>query len=606
MFDDLKKRVKNWMQKATAGLGLSKEFKDIFQTYGVPSFSQFYYNGIFVWKWLYKGYYKNWHLVKAPTITEPARTRKMFRMDVPKAISAEMAGLIWSEQCEIHISQGEGTDQPLDEFVQEVLKQNNFWGKMQEHIEQSLALGGGALKVWYEEKHDEEGNAILGSGKIRIGYCMADQFIPTAWDNSKVSEGVFISRQAKNGYYYTRLEWHKWNGSTYCVSNELYKMDPNKGEIYTNETQDILGFKCPLSEIYPYLSPVTTVKNISESLFYYYRTAIANNLDDNSPLGVSIYSNALDTLHALDICYDSFIREFQLGKKRILVPSSCISTVVDPVSGQMCRYFDASNEAYEVLSTDDPEKLRVQDNTIALRVDEHVAAINAFLSVLCLQTGFSTGTFTFDQAQGLKTATEIISENSKTYKTIKSHQSQIKIAIEGVVKGIVQIAALYDLEWKGHKIAALANQDLEINVVFDDSILQDRQTNINEGITLVTNELMSKQTFLEKILGMTEEEAALELKKISSGKSLTADMFDQMEQSQMEGSNPNITENNEIVAEAEEKAGKTLNGAQTQSLISVIAQYQNGDITIGQAVNIIAIAIGVTKQEAKALIEGSE
>lgn len=54
----------------------------------------------------------------------------------------------------------------------------------------------------------------------------------------------------------------------------------------------------------------------------------------------------------------------------------------------------------------------------------------------------------------------------------------------------------------------------------------------------------------------------------------------------------------------QEIAGKTLNGAQTQALLGVIAQYQRGELTEGQAVNVIATAIGVTKEEAAKLLHG--
>ena len=56
MLEKLKERVKNWMQKTGAETGLSKEFKDIFEVGGVPAFNQFYYFGIFIWKYLYKGF----------------------------------------------------------------------------------------------------------------------------------------------------------------------------------------------------------------------------------------------------------------------------------------------------------------------------------------------------------------------------------------------------------------------------------------------------------------------------------------------------------------------------------------------------------------------
>ena len=534
MFDKLRERVGRLMQRAGAETGLSKEFKDIFELGGVPAFNQFYYFGIFVWKYLYKGFYAPWHRILAPTIANPYNRRDLERMDTAKAICAELAGLVWSEQCEVHVSSGEGEYQPLEEFVHDVLTKNGFWTKMQEHIEQVLALGGGAIKAWYEERRDSQGNIIPDSGGIRLGFCMADQFIPTAWDNAKVTDGVFISREAKDGYYFTRLEWHKWDGLTYYISNEVFRTEYTPAEQSSVESQDILGFRYPLDEVYPFLNAQTELQGLNTSLFAYYRTAIANNIDDNSPLGVSIYANALSTLKALDICYDSFIREFRLGKKRIIVPAQCISTVVDPATGQLRRFFDATNEAYEALATDNPDALRIQDNSVELRVDEHEQAINAFLSTLCLQLGFSAGTFTFDKASGLKTATEVISENSKTYKTIKAQQLQVKMAIAQIVDAIIQIAELYDLKWDGKSIRQLAAGGWETKVVFDDSILQDRQTNINEGILLTSNGLMSKKRFLIEKLGYTEEEAIAELKAIAEEASMTAGSFDQLYGSMIE------------------------------------------------------------------------
>jgi len=60
----------------------------------------------------------------------------------------------------------------------------------------------------------------------------------------------------------------------------------------------------------------------------------------------------------------------------------------------------------------------------------------------------------------------------------------------------------------------------------------------------------------------------------------------------------------EAVDAAEETVGKTLNGSQTSSLITVIRQLQGGGITEGQAVNIITTAIGVTKEEALRILRG--
>ena len=506
------------MQRTAAGTGVAREYKTVFDLGGVPAFQQFYDIGIFVWKWLWRGFYKPWHLIPAPTIENEKLTRKMYRLGMAKAVCAEMAGLVWGEECDINVTingreNSNDTPDPLDAFIHDALKKNAFREKMQELVEEALAMGGGTLKVWADVRRDRDGNEIPDTRRLMIGYGMADQFVPTAWDNAKVTEGVFISREAKGGFYYTRLEWHKWNGTTYIISNELYRSEMKTGDGADN--QDILGVRYPLAEIYPYLDEETVIP-VEESLFSYFRTPIANNIDDNSPLGVSMYGNAMDTLHALDICYDSFVREFRLGKKRIIVPARCVRHVVG-TDGIEHRYFDATDETYEALSTENPDDLKIHDNTVELRVEEHVAAINAFLSILCLQVGFSAGTFTFDQHTGLKTATEVISENSKTYKTVKTIQNQIKPAMEKLVDNLIRVAVLYEMDYEGTPVEALVAPGYHVNIVFDDGVTQDRQTNINEGITLVGAGLMSKYTFLTDPKygqGLTEEEAKAELERI--------------------------------------------------------------------------------------------
>jgi A118 family predicted phage portal protein len=493
----------------------------VFELGGVPAFNQYYDFGIFIWKWLYRGFYKLWHLVPAPTIADPKNKRMLFRLNTAKAICSEMASLVWGEECTVNVSRDgfEATDDnpdPLNEFVQKVLEENALKEKMQESIEQALALGGAAMKVYSDVRRDDEGNEVPDTRRINIGYAMADQFIPTAWDNATVTDGLFISRIAKGGYYYTRLEWHKWNGLTYTITNELYRAEMRKGAV-EGEDQDILGVRWPLADIYPYLEEETVIP-VSESLFTYWRTPIANNLDDNSPLGMSVYGNALETLHALDICYDSFVSEFRLGRKRIIVPARCIKTIVDPVTGVPSRYFDPNDEVYEALATDTAEDLHIQDNSVELRVEEHISAINAFLSILCLQTGFSAGTFTFDQHTGLKTATEVVSENSKTYKTIKTIQNQLAPAIEHLVRNIIDVAILYEMDYEGQSIESLASDGYNVSITFDDGVTQDRQTNINEGVMLVGAGLLSKYTFLTDRKygqGLTPEQAEEELKRIN-------------------------------------------------------------------------------------------
>ena len=417
----LREFIRNRVNRMAEGMDVFK--KDVFELDGVPAFREYYTLFIFIWQAIYKGFYRAWHEVDMKTVKHPkGQKRIMATMNAGKMACSQMARYVWNERCSISVSMAsasEGGD-PLNEYLQEVLKENRFGTAFGDLLEKSFALGGCALKEWVEIPKDENGND-LGEGKVRIGYTMASQFVPTSWDNSRVKAGIFISREARDGYYYTVVEWHRLDGSVYRVTNDLYRMPIKE----TTEPQNILGWWYPLDKIYPLLSPDTTIEDVENAFFQYIRPFGANYADDNSPLGMSIYASALSTLHGLDIMFDSLQREFVLGKKRIIAPARAMKTSVIN-AGRPDRYFDADDEVWEALATDNPEDLKIYDNSVDLRVEPHIAGINGDLSILCAQVGFDPGILSFDASRGLKTATEVISENSKTFGTVKAHENIIK------------------------------------------------------------------------------------------------------------------------------------------------------------------------------------
>lgn len=74
---------------------------------------------------------------------------------------------------------------------------------------------------------------------------------------------------------------------------------------------------------------------------------------------------------------------------------------------------------------------------------------------------------------------------------------------------------------------------------------------------------------------------------------------------------PNLNGNDtpdlqEAIENAENATGKTLNGAQMQSLIVVIDKLADGKISESQAINILSAAIGIPKSKAQELVKGDE
>ncbi|EFV79287.1 A118 family phage portal protein [Bacillus sp. 2_A_57_CT2] len=474
MFKNMLARIRQVMYRMGLIKGIKKlaDHKDI-------QINEDFYKDIGNWKALYKGYFSEWHDIRYTTIVGPKK-RRMASLNMPKVVSQELATLIFNERCEINIS-----DKTLSENIHDVFKNNNFVKKFQDYLEYQFAMGGMVVKPYVEDE------------KLKLSYVTADCFIPISWDHNTIREAVFINEFSKKGKKYTHLECHLWDGETYLIRNEVYE----------NNTGEELGVKVPLKQFFPNLEEEIRISNYKRPGFVYFKPNIANNLDTTSPLGISIFANALDTLHSLDIAFDSYQREFKLGKKRILVPDTAIQTVIDPLTGQMHRYFDAEDEVYQAMALGDMDANKIADISATLRVEEHISAINSLLNVLAMQIGFSSGAFTFD-GQGVKTATEVVSENSKTFRTKQSHENLIEAGIQELVECIIQVAELYQL-------FSRPEGEYEVTVAFDDSIAEDQNAEIAKQVQLVTNQLTSKKKAIMKIHGFSEEEAEQLLKEIA-------------------------------------------------------------------------------------------
>jgi len=437
-----------------------------------------YYENIKKWEKIYKGD-SDWKIVSRGGIK--GGTREINQMNAAKFVCNELLKLTFSEQVNISIS-----DEELKKYIDDVLQQGGFWKSFPELLERFYALGGAALK------------AYIDNGKIRLDFVPATRFIPVSWDDVQITAGIFVSSITKNGKSYNLHEYHSFENGIEVIENYIYHV--NSG----SETP----VKCRLSEIYPNLEERIEINGLSAPTFVYFKPHLANNINFDTPLGISVFANAVDTLKALDIVFDSFMREFILGKKRIIVPTSAIQIQYNE-TGIAKTYFDTNDEVYQAFRTDDTENLKIIDNTVELRVDEHISAINNLLDILCAQTGLSTGTLSFDSVQGVKTATEIISQNSQTYRTVAGHQNLIREAIEGLITSIIELSV---------NTGKITNSEYKINIKFDDSIITDKNTDIENAIKLNASGLISKTDAMIKIFGYDEKTAKEKLEEIVAEK----------------------------------------------------------------------------------------
>ena len=486
---NLWRKITDFLKGGLHRLGILKGIESIADHEDI-AINEEMYSLIDQWKDLYRGYYEPWHHLEYKTV-DGTKTRKMDTLNMAKTSASEMASLVFNEKCEISIGDNENE---TAKFIDEVFKHNKFNKKFQDFLEYQFAMGGMVIKPYVEDE------------QVKLSFVTADCFIPVSWQNESIREGVFINETQKGRKKYTLLEWHVWENGVYTVKNELYE----------SETGADLGRKVSLDVLYPGLEPIVGMPKIKKPIFVYFKPNTANNFDTQSPLGISLYANALPVMKSIDTAFDSFHREFRLGKKRIIVPETMIRTVVDPETGAMNRYFDASDETYEALAGD-MDDTEIKEISVELRVDEHIAAINALLNIFAMQTGFSSGTFTFD-GESMKTATEVISEQSKTFKSKQSHEIIIEAGLIELIESILAIAETYEL--------FASKDELEISIAFDDSIAEDKAAEINKQVQLVQAELQSKKRAIMKIFGVTEDEAMEIIAEIAEEQKQTAPEID--------------------------------------------------------------------------------
>lgn len=454
------------------------------------------------WKSIYSGEYKGFKEVDSFNIQSGQHKRDRHQLNMSKVVASELAKLVFTEKVEINV------DDELVELKDYLLDNNRFYKEFKDKVEIMLALGGYVLKANPELLFD-------GSYRINLLFISPENFIPISWENGQVTEAAFLNVTKKGKKVYVLVESHKWEvrdsedevneqgeptkKRVIVIKNELFETDemPTRNNSVLN--QNLVPVPLNTLDDYSELEPELIIENIGTSLFRYIKAPGVNNFDIESPFGISVFANAEDTLLALNIAFDSFIREFQLGKRRIIVPAESARTFIDQETKTPIRYFDASDEAYVAFKYSDPDKQKITDNTVEIRVEDHLKAINGMLDLLAMQTGLSAGTFTFD-GTSVKTATEVISENSKTYQTVKDICNIIEENLVGIVDVMMRLAWMYDVT------DIEIPDDVEIKVNWDDSVIGDKYTDADYYIKLNMNGIISKRAIMRRQLNMTEEQ----------------------------------------------------------------------------------------------------
>jgi A118 family predicted phage portal protein len=113
------------------------------------------------------------------------------------------------------------------------------------------------------------------------------------------------------------------------------------------------------------------------------------------------------------------------------------------------------------------------------------------LNLLAVKCGFSPGHWQLDRKQRtLHTATEVISTNSAEFRTLKKHEIVLEEALVGLARVILKLGNL----WFGLKL----NENVQITVDFDDSIIEDQNTAFDRDMQMLEKGVITPEEMREK------------------------------------------------------------------------------------------------------------
>ena len=443
---------------------------------GYSTVPEEFYTKVQEWKSWYEGDVKGFHRYRVRNGAGMVRCKR-YTLNMGKKIPEDWANLLMNEKVKITLD-----GQKEQAFVDRVFTENNFLVKANEMQEKAFALGTVAFIPRVVGMEATEEGPVPGSADgIVMDYVTVEHIWPLAWRNGIITECAFDSIVTVNGEQYCYLQIHHKVNGLYDIENRLYKYRNNNVDTEVGLTS-VPNFK---------RVPRVVHTGSDRRRFVIDRPNIANNFDD-SPLGISIYANSIDVLKGADVAYDSYVNEFVLGKKRIMVKPSAMKYLDgEPV-------FDSDDLAYYVLPEDVSDGAVITPIDMTLRTQEHNTGIQDQLNLLSSKCGFGETYYRFDGGS-ITTATQVISENSTMFRTIKKHE----IILEQVLVELCRII----LRLGNASMNAGLNEDIEISVDFDDSIIEDKATDFSRDMQLLQAGIMNDWEFRAKWMNESPDEA---------------------------------------------------------------------------------------------------
>lgn len=290
----------------------------------------------------------------------------------------------------------------------------------------------------YVEKGCANGTAVLKPNGNGVDcFIPGMDCLPTETDGLNNIHGcIFFDFYVKSDNYYTRMEYHRFVDGEYIISNRCFLSKSSKS--LGNPVNIAIT---PWSDLFEDVSIVNLVK----PLFAIFKTPQENNIDQTSPLGMSIFAEAVEELKDLDVAYSRNAKEIYDSARVVLSDERLVQlpSIRDAEGNNIRRQLKMPDYVKNVFH-EGPEEFYQEINP-NLNTETRVSGINSILSILAYKCGYSNGYFSFDAATGIQTATGVEAEQQRTIQFIKDVRDKLQMTMDDLIYAIDKWADLYDL-----------------------------------------------------------------------------------------------------------------------------------------------------------------
>lgn len=381
-----------------------------------------------------------------------------------------------------------------------------------------IQISGSARATWLQEQVDKVyskirewveygcayGTVIIKPNGNALEVFTPADFMITDRDNLNINGIVFFDRYEQDGKYYTRFEYH-WFAEEkdgdrttypYYISNKAYvsKSPNSRGDaIPLNQTK-----WAGMMEESP---PITKGEGekLEGPMFGVLRMPGANNIDIDSPLGLPVFTDAIEEFKDLDVAYSRNVGEIFDSERIVLADDRLMYESGTPVKKFVGG---AKNAAVKIdryvknVFGSNPHEFYQEINP-NLNTETRLAGINSLLSQIGYKCGYSNGYFVFNESTGIATATQVESDDRRTIQLIKDIRDKLESCLDGALYAMSVYADLYKLSPVG-----------TYEVVYDfGDITYNREEDRARWWNYVVQGKVPAWRYFVKFEGMTEEDA---------------------------------------------------------------------------------------------------